>query len=317
MLRCFLIFTVLFGLFKSFCEEEKPEKRIYPDHEIVRAYDKINNCSIGPEITSLDQMKDICRALIESPLCQGFLKLNLKNCDNIRRTDLRYADEKPRAEDERWRANVFDYEDYNYEDNEGLSGKILSCLLGGLFGMFQIVTGVGVLLSAVIESTILKPFDLPDSTQLITLKESFGMLKNYYAVEYENAQLEESLTPMLKAMVGLLLKTWDANSYRYACLSSRGKVEHACTVMTQMAAAGVSGGMLAPLNAARALQGVAGAGRILSGAATAGSGIVAAGGVVGVGALGNKHKEVSLRRARERVEERKKKRAEEEKNNKQ
>ena len=290
MLRCFLIFTVLFGLFKSFCEEkEKPDKKIYPDMDIVRAYDKINNCSIGPEITSLDQMKDICRALIESPFCQQFKKENLKNCDDMRRIDLDYADEKERDFAERWRVNRYDYERYNYEGDEELSGKMLSCLKGSGLGIVDLFLSITTLMGVVVDGMLrLTPgVDHPELVEMVVLRESFGILKNYWSEEYENELTEGSLAPVLTAMWEVLQKAWDQYSHHYACLNVQGRVEHNCGAMINFALA-MAGGVSAPIAIAGALQGVSLAGRLGGAAAIVGGSVATHVGVAGAGALGKK-----------------------------
>ena len=275
MTRGFLILIFSLGVFENFCEAAPPQtpkintaSQVYG---VLDAYSAINNCSIEDliKISSLDQMKNICSSLIESPLCQGIDSKNLKNCDDI---IVKHTSGSSGSAD------------YYAFDNNGVSGAIsdgiFGCFKGTAYGTLDVLIGVAMIFVLMGEGAMhLLLDDVTPSLALISLTESLDILKAYYLTEYEKANAEESTFPVWSALGGILSQLWEDRNYRYACMNPKGRAHYLCEGLLHVVTAAATGGFAGGAIAVK-LFGAGGA-TALGAASAAGLSLGIAGGLMG------------------------------------
>ncbi len=218
MISILFIFSLFLPISKVYSEPNF-DMMVYPT---IRSYAKeIGNCDVGDlTINSLGDVKNICKGLVESSVCEYINEDDLLDCSKL------YQDSSLEYE------LAHDYNPYGSVPWACLKGfgkgtvNVVQTILSGL------ITIGGVSYGLVEDNKIANNF-----------YESLGILEGYYLDAYDEEILTgDSNFPVLSSLWRIMYNYFENEFTEFGCLNAHAKQKVICSFATEVGLSAVAGG---------------------------------------------------------------------------
>ena len=228
----FILFVVSAFVFQSAGQEE-PAAPATPRFDMMLAptisvyAEEIQNCDVSDlSIGSVTDVKEICQALVDSPICEEIDPDYKMNCNRIYYDPAGALYENPDNPDKKWFPAAGQYE-VAHDNFVGVSAP-WNCLKGVAVGAADVVT----FLAVMVAGAVMIPVGLVwENSMSESMYESMRSLGNYWMAEYDKEVLEgQSFSPLITSLGNIIGNSLSETYNEFACLNPEGKWKMICEV---------------------------------------------------------------------------------------